>query len=68
MSFRGNLRGGRGGMRGGRGNGRPNGRFVPQGPPDTVLEMGQFMHPCEGDIVCKSINTKIPYFLSLIHI
>ncbi|GAV46707.1 hypothetical protein ZYGR_0A03010 [Zygosaccharomyces rouxii] len=62
MSFRGNLRGGRGGMRGGRGNGRPNGRFVPQGPPDTVLEMGQFMHPCEGDIVCKSINTKIPYF------
>lgn len=49
-------------MRGGRGNGRPNGRFVPQGPPDTVLEMGQFMHPCEGDIVCKSINTKIPYF------
>jgi H/ACA ribonucleoprotein complex subunit 1 len=20
------------------------------------------MHPCEGDMVCKSTNTKIPYF------
>ncbi|GCE98157.1 H/ACA snoRNP pseudouridylase subunit [Zygosaccharomyces mellis] len=68
MSFRGNPRGGRGGMRGGRGNGRPNGRFIPQGPPDTVLEMGQFMHPCEGDIVCKSINTKIPYFNAPIYL
>lgn len=27
-----------------------------------VLEMGSFLHPCEGDIVCRSINTKIPYF------
>lgn len=32
------------------------------GPPDTVLEMGKFMHACEGEIVCESINTKIPYF------
>ncbi|RPA80790.1 Gar1-domain-containing protein [Ascobolus immersus RN42] len=32
------------------------------GPPDQILEMGAFMHGCEGDIVCKSINTKIPYF------
>jgi H/ACA ribonucleoprotein complex subunit 1 len=24
--------------------------------------MGSFMHACEGEIVCKSINPKIPYF------
>lgn len=62
MSFRGSSRGGRGGMRGGRG------RFAPQGPPDTVLEMGQYVHPCEGDILCKSINTKIPYFNAPIYL
>lgn len=38
------------------------GGFQSYGPPDTVLEMGKFMHPCEGDIVCESINPKIPYF------
>ncbi|ESX00210.1 hypothetical protein KL919_005087 [Ogataea angusta] len=51
---------GRGGFRGGRG-GR-SGPPVPQGPPDKVFEMGEFVHACEGDIVCKSINEKIPYF------
>ena len=24
--------------------------------------MGELMHPCEGELVCKSINPKIPYF------
>lgn len=24
--------------------------------------MGAFMHACEGEMVCKSINAKIPYF------
>ncbi|KAI7867951.1 H/ACA ribonucleoprotein complex, subunit Gar1/Naf1 [Spinellus fusiger] len=24
--------------------------------------MGSFQHACEGEMVCKSINTKIPYF------
>jgi len=24
--------------------------------------MGSFLHACEGDIVCESINPKIPYF------
>uniref|UniRef100_A0A060TGS1 H/ACA ribonucleoprotein complex subunit n=1 Tax=Blastobotrys adeninivorans TaxID=409370 RepID=A0A060TGS1_BLAAD len=56
-------RGGRGGFRGGR-----SGPAVPQGPPDTVVEMGAFMHPCEGDIVCRSINTKIPYFNAPIYL
>lgn len=57
---------GRGGFRqqrGGRG-GFPQ----PQGPPETVLEMGSFLHDCEGDIVCRSINVKIPYFNAPIYL
>ncbi|KAG7663032.1 GAR1 [[Candida] subhashii] len=57
---------GRGGFRGGRG-GR-TGPPLQQGPPDTVLEMGSFMHACEGDIVCRSINVKIPYFNAPIYL
>ncbi|ANB15407.1 H/ACA snoRNP pseudouridylase subunit GAR1 [Sugiyamaella lignohabitans] len=67
MSFR----GGRGGGRGGAGGfgGRGGRSFsAPQGPPDTVVEMGAFLHPCEGDIVCRSINTKIPYFNAPIYL
>lgn len=61
---RGGFRGGRGGSRGGFG-GRPP---VPQGPPDVVQEMGTFLHACEGDIVCTSINSKIPYFNAPIYL
>ncbi|EEQ41784.1 putative H ACA ribonucleoprotein complex subunit [Clavispora lusitaniae] len=53
---------GRGGFRGGFRGGRGGFSQTPQGPPETVLEMGSFMHACEGDIVCRSINVKIPYF------
>lgn len=42
--------------------------MAPQGPPDVVVEMGAFIHPCEGDIVCRSINTKIPYFNAPIYL
>lgn len=28
--------------------------------PET--EMGTFVHACEGEMVCESINPKIPYF------
>lgn len=55
---------GRGGFRGGRG-GRS---FAPQGPPDRVFEMGSFLHSCEGDIVCRSTNEKIPYFNAPIYL
>ncbi|WEJ95069.1 H/ACA snoRNP pseudouridylase subunit [Yamadazyma tenuis] len=58
---------GRGGSRGGRG-GRPGGAPFQQGPPDTVLEMGSFLKSCEGDIVCRSINTKVPYFNAPIYL
>ncbi|OZJ01869.1 hypothetical protein BZG36_05433 [Bifiguratus adelaidae] len=56
---RGGSRGG--GFRGGRGGGR-GGFSAPQGPPAEVVEMGAFMHACEGEMVCRSINSKIPYF------
>ncbi|CAD0085165.1 unnamed protein product [Aureobasidium mustum] len=69
MSFRGGggFRGGRGGggfggSRGGRGG------FAPQGPPDQVYEMGTFMHASEGEMVCTSTNTKIPYFNAPIYL
>lgn len=45
---------GRGGRRGGRFGGRGNGgRFDHSGPPDYVIELGVFEHPCEGEAVCK---------------
>ncbi|OJD26894.1 H/ACA ribonucleoprotein complex subunit 1 [Blastomyces percursus] len=76
MSFRGGSRS-RGGFatganrgssgfggRGGRGGG-----FQPSfGPPATVLEMGSFVHACEGEMVCESINPKIPYFNAPIYL
>ncbi|GMG32956.1 unnamed protein product [Ambrosiozyma monospora] len=55
---------GRGNFRGGRG-GRPQ---FQAGPPDRVFEMGSFIHSCEGDIVCKSINEKVPYFNAPIYL
>lgn len=58
---------GRGGFRGGRG-GRTGPSQFQQGPPDQVLEMGLFMQACEGDIVCRSINPKIPYFNAPIYL
>ena len=55
MSFRG------GSNRGGRGG---SARSFNQGPPDQIVEMGLFLHPCEGEMVCaKSPNqSKVPYF------
>ncbi|XP_069782268.1 H/ACA ribonucleoprotein complex subunit 1 [Narcine bancroftii] len=55
-------RGGGGGFRGG-GRGGFN-RGFDQGPPERVVELGYFLHPCEDDIVCKcsSEENKIPYF------
>ncbi|KAJ1732151.1 H/ACA snoRNP pseudouridylase subunit [Coemansia biformis] len=56
-------RGGRGGGgRGGFGGGRGGFSGGSYGPPDTVLEMGSYMHACEGEMVCRSTNEKVPYF------
>jgi Gar1/Naf1 RNA binding region len=51
--------GGRGGGRGGFGGARP---AFDQGPPDTVVELGYVMHSCEGELVCRCTNEKVPYF------
>ncbi|KAI9105945.1 Gar1/Naf1 RNA binding region-domain-containing protein [Phlyctochytrium arcticum] len=53
------ARGGGGGFRGGRG-----GFNAPQGPPAEIAELGTFLHPCEGELVCaRSVTqSKIPYF------
>ncbi|KAK0724754.1 Gar1/Naf1 RNA binding region-domain-containing protein [Lasiosphaeris hirsuta] len=70
MSFRGAPRGrggfGGGGGRGGGGRGGYQQRDF--GPPDTVLEMGTFIHACEGEMVCESINPKIPHFNAPIYL
>ncbi|XP_029452537.1 H/ACA ribonucleoprotein complex subunit 1 [Rhinatrema bivittatum] len=55
-------RGGRGG--GGFGRGGFNRGGFDQGPPETVVVVGEFMHPCEDDIVvkCTTEENKVPYF------
>ncbi|KAL1303190.1 hypothetical protein AAFC00_006614 [Neodothiora populina] len=75
MSFRGGRgapRGGGGFSRGGGGFSRGGGRGgfggAPQGPPDQVHEMGSFLHATEGEMVCESINPKIPYFNAPIYL
>ncbi|KPI37278.1 H/ACA ribonucleoprotein complex subunit 1 [Cyphellophora attinorum] len=75
MSFRGGSRGGfrgsdRGGRGGGfsRGGGRGGGFQSSYGPPAQVLEIGTFMHPSEGDMVCESTNAKIPFFNAPIYL
>ncbi|KAH8701885.1 Gar1/Naf1 RNA binding region-domain-containing protein [Talaromyces proteolyticus] len=66
MSFRGGGRG-RGGFTGANRGGR--GGFQQSfGPPAQVLEMGTFMHACEGEMVCESINPKVPYFNAPIYL
>ncbi|KAF2259971.1 Gar1-domain-containing protein [Lojkania enalia] len=71
MSFRGAPRG-RGGSLGSRGGFTPRGgrggAAPPFGPPATVLEMGTFVHACEGEMFCESINPKIPYFNAPIYL
>ncbi|KAI9816528.1 MAG: H/ACA snoRNP pseudouridylase subunit [Pycnora praestabilis] len=74
MSFRGGSRGrggvGFGGARGGSGFGSRGGTILTYsyGPPASVLEMGSFLHACEGEIICESINPKIPYFNAPIYL
>ncbi|KAF1817621.1 Gar1-domain-containing protein [Eremomyces bilateralis CBS 781.70] len=62
MSFRGGGQS-RGGFRGRGGFGDRGGRGgFNSGPPASVMELGTFMHSCEGEMVCESTNPKIPYF------
>nr|CAX75173.1 Putative H/ACA ribonucleoprotein complex subunit 1-like protein [Schistosoma japonicum] len=57
---RGGSRGSQSGFRRGcRGGGRSD-QFQ-SGPPEEVVEVGIFAHPCQEDIVCKITSEKIPY-------
>lgn len=38
------------------------------GPPAQVLEMGTFVHACEGEMVVESTNTKVPHFNAPIYL
>ncbi|XP_075868471.1 H/ACA ribonucleoprotein complex subunit 1 isoform X2 [Nelusetta ayraudi] len=61
-------RGGGGGFNrggGGRGGGRGGfNRFQDYGPPEHVVALGEFMHPCEDEVVCRCTTeeNKVPYF------
>ena len=58
MRGRGNFRGGRGGARGG---GRPQQNW--NEPPNSIIEVGTFMHACEEYIIIKNhIKDKVPIF------
>ncbi|KAL8306637.1 hypothetical protein RB593_005514 [Gaeumannomyces tritici] len=61
-------RGGGGFGRGGGGGGRGGYQQRDFGPPASVVEMGKFMHACEGEMVCESINAKIPHFSAPIYL
>ncbi|AEO67762.1 aa0412a4-3683-48e4-a259-f44fe1317c8e [Thermothielavioides terrestris] len=67
MSSRGAPRGRGGGGFGGRG-GRGGFQQRDMGPPATVLEMGKFIHACEGEMVVESTNPKIPHFNAPIYL
>jgi len=56
--------GGKGkGKSGGKGKGKGKGKGYDEGPPESVLPLGELMHTCEGEMVCKStLNQKVPYF------
>merc|ERR1719272_2145801 len=55
----------------GKGKGKSKGKGkggYDEGPPDSVVEAGTFMHDCEGDMVIKSTLDKIPYFNAPIYL
>ncbi|KAJ7632325.1 Gar1/Naf1 RNA binding region-domain-containing protein [Roridomyces roridus] len=66
---RGGARGGFGRGGGGRGGGRGGFQQRDFGPPDTVLEMGTFVHAVEDEMLCSStMADKVPYFNAPIYL
>lgn len=57
--FRGGGRGGRGGFGGAR---------QEEGPPDTVIAAGNYVHACEGEMVIEGTLEKVPYFNAPIYL
>ncbi|WVF73115.1 H/ACA ribonucleoprotein complex subunit 1 [Kwoniella sp. CBS 6097] len=75
MSGRGGFSGrgggdrGRGGFRGGGRGGRGGFGQRDFGPPETVQEIGSFLHPVESEMLCSLVTpTKIPYFNAPIYL
>ncbi|KAL4244561.1 H/ACA ribonucleoprotein complex subunit [Abortiporus biennis] len=61
--------GGRGGGFGGRGGGRGGFQQRDFGPPETVLEMGSFIHAVEDEMLCSSLMPdKVPHFNAPIYL
>ncbi|KAF5376524.1 hypothetical protein D9757_008309 [Collybiopsis confluens] len=55
--------------RGGGGGGRGGFQQRDFGPPDTVLEMGSFVHAVEDEMLCSSsMPDKVPYFNAPIYL
>ena len=48
----------------GKGKGKGKGGYnnFNAGPPAEVMEVGEMMHACEDQMVCKCTNEKVPYF------
>lgn len=59
-------RGGGGFNRGGRGGGGRGGfggrDRQDYGPPEEVREFGFYTHPCQNQLVCKSLMEELPFF------
>merc|ERR1740130_865917 len=54
---------GKGGKDKGKGKGKGKGKApIDEGPPDQIEEVGDFMHDCENDMICKCTNERIPHF------
>jgi H/ACA ribonucleoprotein complex subunit 1 len=45
----------------GKGKGKGFGGFN-SGPPAEVMELGEMLHACEDQMVCKCTSEKVPYF------
>ncbi|PSR90847.1 Gar1/Naf1 RNA binding region-domain-containing protein [Coniella lustricola] len=68
MSFRGAPRGRGGGGFGRGGGGRGGFQQRDFGPPAEVQPIGKFLHSCEGEMVCESINVKVPQFNAIMYL
>eukprot|EP00449_Zooxanthella_nutricula_P033390 CAMPEP_0198491604 /NCGR_PEP_ID=MMETSP1462-20131121/2894_1 /TAXON_ID=1333877 /ORGANISM="Brandtodinium nutriculum, Strain RCC3387" /LENGTH=155 /DNA_ID=CAMNT_0044220213 /DNA_START=63 /DNA_END=527 /DNA_ORIENTATION=- len=46
----------------GKGKGKSKRPPEPEGPPDEIEEVGEAVHPCEDELVCKCTNERVPHF------
>eukprot|EP00438_Fugacium_kawagutii_P018883 Skav221129 [mRNA] locus=scaffold233:596183:599507:- [translate_table: standard] len=55
---------GKGGGKKGKDKGKGKGKrsFEPEGPPEEIEEIGEAMHTCEDQLVCKCTNERVPQF------